>query len=331
MNERSISSARPSRHASASVKSHIADLQVLGFSSYEARVYVALLHTNPATAYELSKVADIPRANVYGALTSLSTKMAVQLIGQRPARYIPVDPGDLMRRIARETSGRCDEVAAKLSKLDTTESHHYVLDIAGRKHIQAKTNEIIASARDRIYLKASQDVLEPHRAALCDAAEHGVRVFIVLFGDDPDRYRVGPSVTVHLHEGDGERRGVADNLLTIAADGTQALTANVSGDFYGVHTQSPPVVSMAETVIRHDLYLAEFFTALRPEIEANFGPRLSELRARFYAPQEYDRFRATFEREDAIEPEPGIGDAPDNALAGASAAGAGNGGRGRSG
>lgn len=282
---------------------------MLGFSSYEARVYIALLRNNPATAYEISKVAEIPRANVYSALNSLSTKMAVQLIGQQPARYIPVDPGDLMRRIARETSGRCDEIAAKLSKIDATESHHYVLDIAGRKHIQAKTDEIIANARSSIYLKASQDDLESHRAALSAAADRGVRIFIVLFGDNPKRYRVGPSVTVHLHEGDGERRGVADNLFTIAVDGTQTLTANVSGDFYGVHTQSPPVVSMAETVIRHDLYLAEFLSEFRQEIEAKFGERLSALRARFYSPSEFERFRAAFEQDQAGDATSGTNDA----------------------
>ena len=294
MSERPISRTK-TRREDSSIESQITDLQVLGFSSYEARVYVALLRMNPATAYEISKVADIPRANVYGALTSLSAKMAVQLIGQRPARYIPVDPGDLMRRIARETTGRCEEIATKLSKIDTTESHHYVLDIAGRKHIQAKTDELIAGAEDRINIKASQDVLDPHCEALAAAAKRGVRIFIVLFGDDPDRFRVGPSASVYLHEGDGERRGVADNLLTISVDGTQALTANVSGDFYGVHTQSRPVVSMAETVIRHDLYLAEFFSRLRPEIEEAFGPRLQELRSLFYSPSEYDRFRSTYE------------------------------------
>src|SRR5688572_15290864 len=47
------------------------DLQALGFSDYEARAYMVLLTASPATGYEVSKLASLPRANAYTVLESL--------------------------------------------------------------------------------------------------------------------------------------------------------------------------------------------------------------------------------------------------------------------
>jgi sugar-specific transcriptional regulator TrmB len=93
------------------------ELQSLGFSEYEARAYMALLESSPATAYEVSKAAGLPRANTYGALESCTEKGAVQPFSQRPIRYIPVDPQDLLSRIADDTAARCKQLASRLGQV----------------------------------------------------------------------------------------------------------------------------------------------------------------------------------------------------------------------
>ena len=40
-------------------------LKDIGFNSYEAKVYIALLKKHPATGYEISKIANIPQARTY--------------------------------------------------------------------------------------------------------------------------------------------------------------------------------------------------------------------------------------------------------------------------
>ena len=67
----------------------IAQIRALGFSDYEARIYVGLLQNSPATAYELSKNSGIARANVYSTCETLVTKKAAQVIKNKP-RYNPV-------------------------------------------------------------------------------------------------------------------------------------------------------------------------------------------------------------------------------------------------
>ena len=58
--------------------SHVIErLTSLGFSTQEARVYLALLQNPSATGYELAKHAGLQRANVYQVLAALAERNVV--------------------------------------------------------------------------------------------------------------------------------------------------------------------------------------------------------------------------------------------------------------
>lgn len=267
-------------------------LQALGFSEYEARTYIALLRICPATAYEISKAAGVPRANTYSALENLTKKMAVQPVSERPVRYMPLDPESLFGRISKETRERCRKLAQDLGKSASIDTRFSVWSISGEQNVHAKIAEMIDGARDHVWIKASADVLEQHRGALKRAADRGTVVVVVLFGDDARPFQFGRKGKAYLHEGNGVRMGFADNLFTVTTDFREALTASVQGDVYGAYTQSKPVVTMAETLIRHDVYLAEIFACLGDRIDSHFGPYLSTLRRVLFSPEQ----RTDFER-----------------------------------
>ena len=68
------------------------DLKRIGFTDYEARIYVQLLRQSPATAYEIAKHAGVPRPNTYQALEALTQRRAVLPVSENPARYVAADP-----------------------------------------------------------------------------------------------------------------------------------------------------------------------------------------------------------------------------------------------
>ena len=76
----------------------------LGFTDYEARVYLALLAKSPATAYEVSNGSGVPRPNTYSALNALTTRKAIMPVSTNPVRYVPQPPtccsGQLLPRLA---------------------------------------------------------------------------------------------------------------------------------------------------------------------------------------------------------------------------------------
>ncbi|NJM08792.1 TrmB family transcriptional regulator, partial [Candidatus Gracilibacteria bacterium] len=82
-------------------------LTALGMTEYEARVYLALLSDHPATGYQISRVAGIPRSMVYEALGRLEVRGAVLKSPEEKATlYRPVAPDVLLDRYEAEAQRR---------------------------------------------------------------------------------------------------------------------------------------------------------------------------------------------------------------------------------
>lgn len=262
------------------------DLQELGFTDYEARVYVALLLASPATAYEISKTNALPRPNVYSALESLERKGAVHRASSEPVRFVPVDPKELLDRIARTVNLRCTSLRERLEELKPAQQTEYVWNLSGAHEAHAKIGEMIDEATRHVWIKAHHSLLEPHAERLEAAARRGVAVMLILFGNQQEieRWRAISSARVYAHEADGTVVGMARHLVTLTSDFEAALLANLN-DGTGAYTRSSAVVNLADTMLRHEIYLAEIFGAFGKEIEGRFGPALLSLR-QAYLPSE---------------------------------------------
>jgi len=267
------------------------ELQRLGFTDYEAKIYIQLLRTNPVTAYELSKSSGVPRANAYHALESLTRKEAVQPVSEDPARYVPVPPQVLLEGIASSTQRLCDRLAADLDAVGRPEDTHYVWTISGEPAVDERITQMIRGAKSSIWIKAPCAALRRHEAALREMAESGLEILVILFGDTASEFRYGDNVRVFLHESNGRTIGTADNLFTITVDHEQLLTANVAGNVYASYTRNHPIVITAESLIRHDYYLAEIMARFGDQIDQAFGPHLQQLREACFTPAQLERFR----------------------------------------
>src|ERR671924_428777 len=110
----------------------IALLQQLGFSEYEARAYLALLHRNPLNGYELAKLSGLPRANVYGVLQKLEERGAVvRLDSPDGIRYAPVSPKEFIQRIHRHFQETLDTTQRSLSQIASPAEYEYIWNAQG--------------------------------------------------------------------------------------------------------------------------------------------------------------------------------------------------------
>ena len=71
-------------------------LKEIGFNSYEAKVYIALLKKYPATGYEISKLANIPQARTYDTLKALEQKNIIVVTSTKPVSYTPIKPKQIL-------------------------------------------------------------------------------------------------------------------------------------------------------------------------------------------------------------------------------------------
>jgi sugar-specific transcriptional regulator TrmB len=267
------------------------DLKRLGFTDYEARVYIQLLRRTNVTAYEISKSAGVPRPNTYHALEALAQRGAVLPVSESPVRYVAAEPGELFDSISRQTQSLCADLATRLSVLAPATDDQYVWTLRGEQAVHDKISALLAESEQTIWIKAADDVLRRHKATLKAAAERGVETLIVLFGVDGDEFRFTKKCRVFIHEGSGVRMGSADNLFTVAVDHAEMLTAAMDDEVVAAHTRNRPIVTMAQSLIRHDYYMAEIFARFGKKIDSEFGPHLRDLRLACFSPDQIASFK----------------------------------------
>lgn len=270
----------------------LADLKKLGFNDYEARIYLQLLRqAEPATAYELSKNAGVPRPNSYSVLEQLTKRGAVLPVSEQPTRYVATPAAELMSSYARQTSELCRDLGKRMEDLSTPVSDNFVWAISGESAIRERIDRLIDSCTQTLMIKAPDDILRNHRQALGRAGKRGVEMLIVVFGPNLEDFVFGEACRTYLHEGNGVRMGSTDNLFTIAADHAEMITARISEGASAVHSRNQTIVNVAESLIRHDYYMAEIFQEFGPQIDQKFGPFLRDLRLACFTPEQAMSFR----------------------------------------
>lgn len=257
------------------------ELQGIGFSDYEAKAYVALVLSPNSTAYEISKAATIPKANCYTVLENLRKKGAVQAVSENPVKYVAVDPSKYFNQVAVSTQLRCEKLQDSLSRIAVLPQEELVWSLNDKNSVQIQIGKIIDSATDHLWIKASDSTLAPHIESLRSAAARGVQVLIILFGEKIDDFQLGKNSKVYLHEGNGIKVGISHTLITITRDFQETLVAEVGGNSYGTYTKNRPIVNMADSLIRHEIYFAEIFKEFGEQIHEKFGPAMLSLRRQY--------------------------------------------------
>jgi len=280
-------------------QAYIRQLQTIGFTEYESRSLIALMENSPATAYEVAKLAGLPRANAYSALESLTSKGAIQPVSENPARYVPLEPKIFLGRIAQGTNEICDSLIKSLSNLKAPYTAEYVWSVSDPDKVREKIDEMISSAKRHIWIKSDSRHLIPHKAALQAAAKRGTSIVVILFGDVESKheFEFGKNSEIYLHEGTGTHVAASEHLVSITTDFTAALTASLRKGGYGVYTQNRPVVVLVESLIRHEIYIAEIFSEFGHLLESKYGPSLLSLRRRYLTAEQVKSLEENIRQE----------------------------------
>ena len=171
-------------------------LRQLGFTDHESRVYLAICECHPATGYEISKAAQLPRSNAYDVLKSLESKGAVQPISEDPVRYIPRDPEEYLLGVVDNTRKICDELSTVLKKKSDSNDQMYIWMLVGKKKIQNKISEMIAGAKRHVWIKAFEGAVDSYLEDLKGVAGRGVEVILILYNDAAEKIERYPEFIV---------------------------------------------------------------------------------------------------------------------------------------
>lgn len=217
-----------------------ADLEELGLTNYEARVYLALIRRDVFTAAEVAREAQVPRQRVYDVLEGLTRRQLAVLHPGRVAGYSAVAPEIAVDRLMeqqRRSLGRLERLSDELARellptwdsgrthtdpLDYVEVLRDAADISDRfDRIQSEAERELLSFSRPPWVTPSENVIGLEASARLHAAGRTVRSLYtrdVLL--DPVMLRV-----VRRFAEVGEEVRIAETLplKLIVADGSTVL------------------------------------------------------------------------------------------------------------
>jgi len=217
------------------------EMQKIGFTSYEAKIYLALLHRNPSTGYEISKISGVPQAKVYENILRLGNRGAVLNVGNDPVKYVPLPPEKLLKKVDAEFEKSIDALKSKLPALSTGKEPGYGWNIRGYYPAMEKAGQMINEAEKEIALAVwAEDVMYLYNE-LAEAEGRGVAATVAIYG----RKNVVGLGDVHYIS--GERKILKEagcRWITLVADGKEALTGQLDEEGEGIviWTANPAVV-----------------------------------------------------------------------------------------
>jgi sugar-specific transcriptional regulator TrmB len=163
------------------------NLKQLGFNTYEARVYVEMLHQrDPLTAYEIGKLSGVPRSKVYEVVDKLRRKQFVVQTGDNPKKYLPVNPEEVLSSIEKSFETSFHLVKEELNHLERGETIDHIFNISGKETIVERSRQMIRSSSSGVLIAVDRIMLDTLHGDLEHAERAGIDLNIVLYGESED-------------------------------------------------------------------------------------------------------------------------------------------------
>jgi len=212
-------------------------LEKFGFSTNAAKAYISLLHNYPATGYEISKDAGIPRSAIYATLNRMEKMGIVNSEGDYPKKFISLAPSSLIEHLQNLHEDQLEGLKTALDNLELNEEAFDIWHIHGYDNLIYKMREAIANATSSVIINVWNRELE--------------KVFSFSEISNP----IGSTISYHLKEKDLQQIWkpkivlVIDHKITIMGSASQQ-------NGRAIWTSNPAITKIASDYIILDITLA---------------------------------------------------------------------------
>lgn len=254
----------------------IESLKEIGFNSYEAKVYIALLKKYPATGYEISKLSEVPQARTYDTLNVLSQKGIVSATSEKPIRYSPIKPKELTKAYKKKITQNIDYLEKHLPDIKNN-VFEPIIPITEKHNIKTKITEMINSAKKEIYLEIWAKDFIHFEKELLDAYNRNVEIRIVSFEKLNSNFGL-----VYEHP-------FAKKIETNFNGRFVALTVDNCEGVYGkisaydeqteniIYSKNKEIVFLIREFITHDMMILDIQTTFPKELIYTYGSGMKRL------------------------------------------------------
>ncbi|NTW97204.1 MAG: TrmB family transcriptional regulator [Oscillochloris sp.] len=243
-------------------------LETLGMTEYEAKVYLALLGENPATGYQVSKNAGVPRSMVYEALGRLEGRGAVlKSLEEKATLYRPVHPEMLLDRYERHARELAGNLRAALMPLYNREETGRLWNFSGRREALAYAADLIDEAKTELMLVLADADVSALRPNLEAAHARGVAMGVILTGDMP----LNLGQVVRHPKRETELHGMQETLIVVT-DEAEFLISSGYQFAAATVTTNRNMVMIARQFIWMELFAQRVFARLGDDLLQKLDP-----------------------------------------------------------
>ena len=254
-------------------------LKEIGFNSYEAKVYIALLKKHPATGYEVAKLANIPQSRTYDTLKVLEEKNIVATTDTKPVSYTPIKPKQILSSYQKKMSSTLNYLEKHLPEVKENYNEP-IITVNGKHNIQNKIKEIIQNAKHEIYIEIWSQDFKIFEQELLNAYNRNVEIRIVGYDNFSSRFG---QVFQHAFAKDIEM-SLGGRMIIIAVDDNEGIIGKISSfknetdDLNIIYTQNTGIVFIIKEFIVHDMYLIDVEENLVEQMKYIYGKGFKRLK-----------------------------------------------------
>jgi sugar-specific transcriptional regulator TrmB len=236
----------------------------IGFTEYEAKVYIALLAENPATGYQVSKRSGVPRSMVYETLGRLHGRgLVLETVEGRATLYRPLPPQTFLDQHQREHEQLVGQLRGGLEELYNHVADDRVWSIRGRQAALTYASQLIRDADSSTFLVLTDDDLELLRGDVAAACARGLETNVLLTGQgslECGRVARHPPL-------ESELQGLIGMLL-VAVENGEVLIASTGAqnEMRATVTRNPDLVFIARQFVWMEMFTQRVYARLGQEL-----------------------------------------------------------------
>ncbi len=244
------------------------ELQKLGFTEYEAKIYLALLKEYPTTGYQISKNSGVPRSMVYEALGRLHAKGAVmETVEARATYYRPLPPDTLLDQHLAGLKSLVHDLKPSLTEVYQSQEDTSIWTLADEVAIFAYATQMLKNATEEVFLVIN-DIAGDQLFPVLEELNHKM-VPLNILATGSNILPFGNQVQHPPLE--SQIQGLTDTLLVLV-DNKEVLVANISNNHQATITKNKNLILIAHQFIWMEFFTQRVFSQIGDDLLQRLSP-----------------------------------------------------------
>lgn len=207
-------------------------LQRLGFSKYEAQVFIALERLGSGTARDVGRMTDVPRSQVYGAAENLEERGLIEVQQSNPIQYRAVTLDEareiLQERFECEQDRAFEFLERAREGSDHKDEHQEgVWTVHGQGNVSTRARQLVDDAESHVLYVTNGDLIDDDVVQTLDERGEDFDVW-VFYVDETGADAFSNASNVSLVPFPEEKDEMTGRLLAI--DGDTILLSVLGGE-----------------------------------------------------------------------------------------------------